>query len=66
LDGIVASSDTVSAGQFPLARPLILIFKKSNSGSKQKLIEAFLKFSSIDDVFDAAINLGFVPNRNGL
>jgi len=43
-----------------------LIFKKSNGGSKQKLIEAFLKFSSIDDVSDAAINLGFVPNRNGI
>ena len=65
LDGIVASSESVSAGKFPLARPLVLIFKNSNGRSKQKLIEEFLDFSSDDDVADAAVSLGFVPNKNG-
>ena len=65
LEGIVASSESVSAGKFPLARPLVLIFKNSNGRSKQKLIERFLNFANDDDVVDAAVNLGFVPNEIG-
>ena len=65
LDGVVASSESVSAGEFPLARPLVLIFKNSNGGSKQRLIDAFLEFSCDEDVSDASVNLGFVPNHEG-
>lgn len=62
LNGVSASSEMVSSGEFPLARPLVLIFKNSGSSSKQDLIEAFLDFSGSAKVADATVNLGFVPN----
>ena len=62
LNGVVASSDSVSNGEFPLARPLVLIFKNSGSSSKRELIESFLKFSCSAKVADLTVNLGFVPN----
>ena len=62
LNGVAASSDSVSSGEFPLARPLVLIFKDSGASKKRKLIESFLEFSCSPRVADAAVNLGFVPN----
>ena len=62
LNGVAASSDSVSSGEFPLARPLVLIFKNSGSSSKRELIETFLKFSCSAKAADATVSLGFVPN----
>ena len=63
LNGVVASSDSVSSGEFPLARPLVLISKRSGSSSKHELTEAFLKFACSAKVADLAVNLGFVPGE---
>ena len=66
LNNVVASSDTVRSGEFPLARPLVLIFKDSGSSSQQKLINLFLKFSQSASVEDATENLGFVPGQESV
>lgn len=62
LDNVPASSATVQSGEFPLARPLILIAKVDTD--KAKLIQAFLKFATSDDVSDEVAGLGFVGLKN--
>ena len=63
LDGVVASSESVSSGEFPLARPLVLIFKGGGSSKKRKLIQSFQEYSCSAKVADASVNLGFVPSN---
>ena len=62
LDGVPASPTTVQSGKFPLARPLILLTKKSDSidADKAKLIKTFLQFATSDQVIDDITGLGFV------
>ena len=62
LGNVVASPATVQSGEFPLARPLILLTKSDTSASADEnmLTEAFLKFATSDDVSDEIAGLGFV------
>ena len=61
LGGVAASPSTVQSGEFPLARPLILLTQKdASAGDKAELIEAFLKFATSDEVSDKVTGLGFV------
>jgi len=66
LGNVSASPATVQSGEFPLARPLILISKIDASGNSDKaeLIEAFLKFATSADVADEIAGLGFVGLEN--
>ena len=62
LGDVPASPTTVQSGEFPLARPLVLIRQKDadNDANKAGLIEAFLQFSTSNDVADDVAGLGFV------
>jgi len=62
LNGIQASPETIQAGEFPLARPLILTIRKHGlSANKADLVKAFLEFAADSDMADLATGLGFVP-----
>lgn len=64
LQGIVASSKAIQSGKFPLARPLVLVLKKSpeHDSEKTDLIAAFVKFADSTKVQDVALGLGFVAS----
>ena len=65
LSGVEASPDSVQSGKYPLARPLILLTpknQKEDASEKARLTRAFLKFAESEEVADAAVNLGYVPN----
>ncbi len=62
LNGIQASPETIQAGEFPLARPLILTIRKHGlSANKADLVKAFLEFAADSDMADLTTGLGFVP-----
>lgn len=65
LGEVVASADTVQSGEFPLARPLVLITKSSSSNdSKARLIKTFLEFALSEDVSQKVSGLGFVGSKS--
>jgi len=58
LEGVEAAAETVQTGDFPLARPLLLVVKDSN---RDRLVKEFIEFASSSEVDDAVRGLGFVP-----
>ena len=66
LGDVPASPTTVQSGDFPLARPLVLISKNDTfaDADKANLIEAFLKFATSANVSDDVAGLGFVGLKN--
>lgn len=57
LDGVAATVDTVAAGDFPLARPLILITPAQNTG----LAQSFIQYALSDAVHDLVQQFSYVP-----
>ena len=66
LGNVPASPASVQSGDFPLARPLVLISKDDASGNADKadLIKAFIKFATSDQVSDDVAGLGYVGLKN--
>ena len=58
LQGVVASTNTVQTGEFPLARPLLLILHVDRSS---KLAMAFKSYVMSAEVDDVTSSFGYVP-----
>ena len=57
LDGVAATVDNVASGQFPLARPLILITSEQSS----ELAQDFIEFALSGEVHDLVRQFSYVP-----
>mgnify|MGYP001822177099 CR=1 FL=1 len=58
LGGVEATIEAVRTGEFPLARPLMLICPRS---SKRPVVEEFVRFARSAAAADIALSLGYVP-----
>ncbi len=61
LDGVFAEAKLIQSGAFPLARPLILIRKKSENNP---LAAEFIKFVLSGKMADVTESFGFIPPLN--
>lgn len=59
VDGIAPSDENISAGQYPLARPLLLLVKEKADAKQQE----FLKYVLSETGIQTLKNMGFVPAK---
>ena len=57
VDGVAASSKTVSSGNYPIARPLLLVTREQPAGTKK----AFIDFALSPQIADLVKHNDFVP-----
>lgn len=58
LDDVPASTQTVQTGDFPLARPLVLI---NQANQQNLLVDEFIRFALKGDMDDLTESFGYVP-----
>lgn len=64
LAGVEATSASIRSGEFPLARPLILLRPDADGdgvADPDPTVDAYIEFATGPDVSDLAIGLGYVP-----